>query len=142
MGFLDKIIGSGIKDTVSAVGGVIDKISTTDDERMAAKKEITEVITTFAKDISASSAEVLKAEMTGNWLQRSWRPLVMLAFAFIVVYHYFLAPIFHWPMPDLPEQFWSLLEVGMGGYVIGRSVEKIADSVSSNLDKIPRKSKN
>lgn len=139
MGFLDKIIGSGIKDTVGEVGNVIDKISTTDDERLAAKKEITEVITSFAKDIASSSAEVLKAEMNGNWLQRSWRPLVMLSFAFIVVYHYFLAPIFHFPMPDLPEQFWSLLEIGLGGYVIGRSVEKVADRVTNNLDKIPRK---
>jgi hypothetical protein len=139
MKILEKLIGGGVKETISSIGNVIDNITTSDEERAKATKEITEVITNFAQDITSSSAEVLKTEMSGNWLQRSWRPLVMLVFAFIVCYQYFLSPVFGLRSIALPDQFWGLLEVGMGGYVIGRSVEKIAESVSSNLDKIPRK---
>lgn len=59
-------------------------------------------------------------------LQRSWRPLVMLVFAFIVLYSKVIAPLFNLPIAPLEPQFWTLLELGLGGYVIGRSLEKIA----------------
>ena len=139
MGIFDKILGSSIESTVSAVGGVLDNITTTDEERLKAKEQLTSIVTNFATSLAASQAEVLKVELSGNWLQRSWRPLMMLAFGVIVIYRYFIAPTFSLPITDLPEQFWSLLEIGMGGYVIGRSVEKVADSVAKNFDKLPRK---
>jgi hypothetical protein len=139
MKLIEKLINGGVKDAVNSVGDAVDKIVTNDEERMEVKKELTEVITSFAQNLSSYSAEVLKIEMSGNWLQRSWRPIVMLAFAFIVCYEFFLSPVFGLPGTELPEQFWGLLEIGMGGYVIGRTVEKVADKVSSNLDKIPRK---
>jgi hypothetical protein len=127
MKLLDKLITGGIKDAVDSVGDAVDKIVTNDGERMEVKKELTEVVTSFAQNLSSYSAEVLKTEMSGNWLQRSWRPIVMLAFAFIVCYEFFPSPVFGFPGTELPEQFWSLLEIGMGGYVIGRTVEKVAE---------------
>lgn len=74
------------------------------------------------------------AEISGNSLQRNWRPIVMLTFAFIIVYRYFISPIFNFPAIELPGPFWDLLSVGMGGYVIGRSVEKVADKLTQNTD--------
>ena len=142
MGLFDKIFSSGIAEVTNAVGGVVDKFVTNDEERLQAKKELTEVVTKFTTDITAAQADVLKVELSGNWMQRSWRPVLMLAFGFIILYQYFISQVFDLPLVDLPERFFDLLEIGLGGYVIGRSVEKVIDSVAGNMDKIPtRKSK-
>lgn len=139
MAFWNKILSAGVKETVGSIGDTVDKLFTSDEERLKVKAEIETIVTGFATSITKSQEEVLKAELNGNWLQRSWRPVIMLSFGFIVVYEYFFAPVFHLPKAGLPDKFWSLLELGMGGYVIGRSVEKVVDSVSSNLDKIPKR---
>ena len=137
MGVFDKILGAGISEAIKAVGDVVDNVVTNDEERQKAKKELTEVVTKFTTDIAASQAEVLKVELSGNWLQRSWRPVIMLAFGFIILYEFFFARVFNLPLSGLPDRFFDLLEIGLGGYVIGRSVEKVIESVSGNLDKIP-----
>ena len=137
MGLFDKIFSSGIAEVTNAVGGVVDKFVTNDEERLQAKKELTEVVTKFTTDITAAQADVLKVELSGNWMQRSWRPVLMLAFGFIILYQYFISQVFNLPLVDLPERFFDLLEIGLGGYVIGRSVEKVIDSVAGNMDKIP-----
>ena len=142
MGLFDKIFNSGIAEVTNAIGGVVDKFVTNDEERLQAKKELTEVVTKFTTDITAAQADVLKVELSGNWMQRSWRPVLMLAFGFIILYQYFISQVFDLPLVDLPERFFDLLEIGLGGYVIGRSVEKVIDSVAGNMDKIPtRKNK-
>ena len=71
-------------------------------------------------------AKVLITEMSGNWLQRSWRPLLMLSLVFIIINNYILAPYFpvYFVGLDLPDQLWTLLTIGVGGYVGGRSIEK------------------
>jgi len=58
----------------------------------------------------------------------------MLAFAAIVVYNKGIAPMFDLPNEVLDTNFWSLLEIGMGGYIIGRTGEKIADKLTENVD--------
>lgn len=137
MGLFDRIFSGGIAEATTAIGGVVDKFVTNDEERLAAKKELTQVVTKFTTDITAAQADVLKVELSGNWLQRSWRPLLMVAFGFIILYQYFISQVFRLPQVDLPERFFDLLEIGLGGYVIGRSVEKVIDSVAGNMDKIP-----
>jgi len=82
----------------------------------------------------------LVTEARGNWLQRSWRPILMLAFGFIVVYAYFFEPAFllnegeHGIANTLNPNFWGLLKLGVGGYIIGRSTEKVASTVTSRVD--------
>lgn len=139
MKIIDLISSAFVKEAGNTIGNVIDDVVTNDQERMEAKKQLLEVVTKFAADISTAQASVLKTEMTGTKLQRNWRPFVMLAFAGVVVYEYFVSSIFNLPKSNLPETFWSLLEIGMGGYVIGRSLEKITGSVAENWSLIPTK---
>ena len=75
-------------------------------------------------------ADIIIAEAKGNWLQRSWRPLLMLAFGFIVIYVKFIAPLFDLRIPELENEFWNLLQLGIGGYVVGRSAEKISKNIT------------
>lgn len=138
MDILNKIFSSGAKDLVDSVGGVIDNVFTNDDEKSTAKQKLTSVIMDAFDKLQVLQAGIITKEADGNWLQRSWRPIVMLMFAFVVVYAYFLQPAF-FPSAvnvreELPEEFWGLLNIGLGGYVVGRSVEKVANTVTKNID--------
>ena len=42
----------------------------------------------------------------------------------------FLAPIFGFTIPILEIEFWELLKIGIGGYVVGRSAEKISKNIT------------
>ena len=73
---------------------------------------------------------VIQAEASSaNWLAASWRPITMLTFVTLIV-----ARWFGWAAPELNEaeylKLWSIVELGLGGYVIGRSVEKIAPAIA------------
>ena len=50
---------------------------------------------------------------------------MLLAFGFIVIYVKFIAPVFGLEIPELENEFWNLLQIGIGGYVVGRTGEKM-----------------
>lgn len=117
---------------VSEIGKVIDNLFTSDEERLNAKNEVFKVLQEQKLKLQELQTEIILAEAKGNWLQRSWRPILMLAFGFIVIYVKFVAPLFGLPIPELENEFWNLLQLGIGGYVIGRSAEKIAGNITLN----------
>ncbi len=77
------------------------------------------------KELEAQ-ASIITAEAKGGWLQRNWRPILMLVFAGLVVAHWF-----GFTAPNIPESvqnsLLNIVLVGMGGYIVGRSGEKIMD---------------
>ena len=110
------------------VGDVIDELFTNDEERIKAKNEIFKVLKEKELELQKMQTEIIVAEAKGNRLQRSWRPVLMLSFGFIIIYTKFISQLsLHLITPDLEPEFWKLLELGIGGYVIGRSAEKIMD---------------
>lgn len=138
MSIIPKLIAGAATELVDATGNALDKLITNEPERLAARKEISEVILKNLGELASYQRDVLNTELQGTKLQRNWRPLVMLAFAFIIVFHYFIQPVlgfwFDMPTIELPERFWGLLELGLGGYVIGRSIEKVATTVTAGID--------
>lgn len=78
-------------------------------------------------------ADIVKTEAASeNWLAASWRPILMLTFGALIV-----ARWFGWAAPNLSEaeylKLWSIVELGLGGYVIGRSAEKIIPAAAAAL---------
>ena len=132
--FLNKVLGSTIKDTVGSIGTAVDSLSTSDEEKLKLKNELTSIVNTSLNFVIKAQADIINAEASGNWLQRSWRPILMLSFGFIIIYTKFVAPAFSLPNTELESDFWELLRLGVGGYVVGRSVEKVADKVTKNVD--------
>ena len=128
MNVLNKIFSSAAAGLVNSVGGVLDNLITSKEEKLKAKQAITKLIQSNMLSLFKLQSDIVKTEMTGNWLQRSWRPILMLSFGFIILYYYFIAPVFGTPGIELPEKFWTLLNIGIGGYVVGRSAEKIFKS--------------
>ena len=128
---MKKIIDWFSGGVISEVTKVIDELFTSDEERMHAKNEILKVLKEQQLELQRLQTEVIVAEANGNWLQRSWRPILMLAFGFIVIYVKFIAPLFSLPIPSLENEFWNLLQIGIGGYVIGRTGEKMIKEYAS-----------
>lgn len=81
------------------------------------------------------SAGVVTAEANSeHWLAANWRPITMLTFVFIIANNYIIYPYLSLifddaPMLEIPKDMWELLKIGLGGYVVGRSVEKVAKVV-------------
>ena len=76
-------------------------------------------------------AKVLIAEIAGqSWLQQNWRPILMLTIVAIVANNYIFVPYMqlfglHAIILDLPEKLWNLMTLGVGGYIAGRTGEKM-----------------
>tara|TARA_R110000850_G_scaffold19865_1_gene59600 strand:+ start:263 stop:658 length:396 start_codon:yes stop_codon:yes gene_type:complete len=128
---MKKIIDWFSGGVISEITKVIDELFTSDEERLHAKNEILKVLKEQQLELQRLQTEVIVAEANGNWLQRSWRPILMLAFGFIVIYVKFIAPLFSLPIPPLENEFWNLLQIGIGGYVIGRTGEKMIKEYAS-----------
>ena len=129
MGVLDFLKSN----TVDAVGKILDDVITNDDEKSAAKKELSNVVLTALNKVADVQGEVVKTEMKGNFLQKSWRPLMMLTFGVILVCKWFGLTNDSIPL-ELELQLLDIVKLGLGGYVVGRSVEKVATTVTKNID--------
>lgn len=123
MGFLD-FIGGIFKPAAQ----LIDDLHTSDEEKLILKKEMMKLendLTLRAMDLEKqlveSNSKNIQAEATGHsWMQRNWRPITMLTFLVLVV-----LDSFGWLPNPLAKEAWVLLQIGLGGYVAGRSIEKI-----------------
>ena len=86
-------------------------------------------------EIKRAAADVVNSEAQGqSWLQRSWRPITMLVFVALIV-----ARWIGWSAPCLGEaevlKLWRIAEIGLGGYVIGRSAEKVLPGLVGTMRK-------
>lgn len=95
--------------------------------------EITALAMTEQANALDAAKDVVIAEANGeSWLQRSWRPIVMLTFGGLIV-----ARWLGLTAPGLTEalelKLMEILSLGIGGYVIGRSGEKIAEAAAGAL---------
>lgn len=129
----DKIVAAFGGNIVEQLGSTVDRFVTTDAERTKLKQELANVVMSNLNRMAEAQGAVLQTEMKGDFLQRNWRPMVMLAFAFILIMKWFGFTDSAIPLP-LEMELMSLLEIGIGGYVAGRSIEKIADTVTKNVD--------
>lgn len=104
-------------------------------EAAKAEAEMTAQLWQNAHQLNAAAADIIKTEAaSSHWLAANWRPLTMLVFVALIV-----ARWFGWAAPELSEaeylKLWDIVELALGGYAIGRSVEKIAPSVVSAMKK-------
>ena len=73
---------------------------------------------------AATSAVISASETRDGWLQKNWRPVVMLVMTGLVALHWLgLTPDMH---RDEAQALMDIVKMGLGGYIIGRSAEKVA----------------
>jgi hypothetical protein len=83
-----------------------------------------------------AAAKIIEAEAKAGWFAASWRPLLMYVLIFILVWNYVIGPVIKVFTGavisfELPGDVWTLLNVGLGGYVVGRSAESVARTMAN-----------
>jgi Holin of 3TMs, for gene-transfer release len=96
----------------------------------------TSLVTHLGKSLELEQDIVLAEIKSENWLTANWRPILMVLLMAFLVLVGFVLPMFDLAIGrtipynprwnSLPEGFWQFLSVGVGGYIGGRSLEKIA----------------
>ena len=125
---------------IPMVGEIIDKLFTSDEEKADAKLKLMALQQSGELRKIVESSNVVQAEAKSeHWVTATWRPITMLTFVAIIANNYILYPYLSlfWteaPVLDLPDQMWNLLQIGIGGYVVGRSAEKFAKNMKENKD--------
>ena len=123
------VISEIVSGIIKPFADVIDHITVSGEDKV--KLSLAQLEAGMAAQTAAQSYEaqlldgqqkVIAAEASsGSWLTSSWRPLTMLTFLALVV-----CDSFGWLHSPLAPQAWTLLQIGLGGYTVGRSVEKVA----------------
>jgi len=127
------------------LGDVVKRVLPEDkDKRAEIERELNMAVLNNASSIEQAASSIVLAEAKSeSWLAKSWRPILMLVITAIVAWNFLFAPLIELfvqlftgniiPLTiDLPDQLWSLLMIGVGGYVGGRSLEKVAKNINVN----------
>lgn len=126
MSFFSKLFNSG--ELVKEVGGVVDNLTTTKEEKLEAKKKLKEVLLNYEKAIQVEVSERWRFDMQSNsWLSKNIRPLVLIFLCFSTVLLIFIDS---GTISFRVDESWvDLLKVVLmtciGAYFGGRSFEKV-----------------
>ena len=121
---------------INKVFGVIDKSISDKDLALKLKNDLNMQLLQSGTEELKATARIVEAEAKSNWFVSSWRPLLMYVLIFILVWNYILGPIIKIVLGsvitfELPGDVWTLLQIGLGGYVVGRSGESIARTLAN-----------
>ena len=112
------------------IGKAIDKAVPDRDLAERLKADINSQVLAHAETELKGAIDIVLAEVKGDsWLQRNWRPLLMLVIVAIVANNYLLAPYLQLMFGvgmnlELPDALWQLMTLGVGGYIASRGAEK------------------
>ena len=119
------------KTVLPSIFKTVDKVIKGKEEADKLKQEVQLALMASENEWKKSAHDVIKAEaQSESWLARNWRPLTMLCFTAIIFNNYLLFPymkLFGFPatMLEIPQGMWTLLTMGLSGYVISRGAEKV-----------------
>ena len=125
---LKKILSAGAGELIKKVGGVIDNLHTSAEEKAAAEKSIKDMILGYEAEMQKQVTERWKLDMNSDsWLSKNIRPLVLV---FLVVSTVLLVFIDAGAISfDVKDSYVDLLQLVLitviGAYFGGRSLEKV-----------------
>jgi len=128
MSILTKILSGGATELVKGVGGIIDNLHTSKDEKLAAELKIKQIISDYEVDMQKQVTERWKMDMqSDSWLSKNIRPLVLV---FLVVSTVLMIFIDAGTIKFVVEDKWTdllqlVLITVIGAYFGGRSLEKV-----------------
>jgi len=125
---LSNILSGGAADLVKGVGGVIDNLHTSEEEKLAAEQKIKELVSNYEVEMEKQITERWKMDMSSDsWLSKNIRPLVLV---FLVVATVLLIFIDAGAISFTVQDKWTdllqlVLITVIGAYFGGRSLEKV-----------------
>ena len=127
MSILNKIFSGGAKDLVEGVGGVLDNLTTSKEEKLEAKRKMQELIADYETKMEQNITDRWKSDMNSDsWLSKNVRPLVLI---FLVVCTVIMIFIDAGKIAFEVEDKWTdllqlVLITVIGAYFGGRTMEK------------------
>ena len=127
MGVLNKLFSGGASKLVESVGGVLDNVITTKDEKLEAKRKLKELILSHEAEMERNITDRCQAYMNSDsCLSKNVRPLVLI---FLVVCTMLMIFIDAGTIQFTGEEKWTdllqlVLITVIGAYFGGRSIEK------------------
>ena len=128
MSILTKLLSGGATELVKGVGGIIDNLHTSKDEKLAAELKVKELIASYETEMQKQVTERWKMDMASDsWLSKNIRPLVLV---FLVVSTVLMIFIDAGTIKFVVEDKWTdllqlVLITVIGAYFGGRSLEKV-----------------
>ncbi len=128
---LGKIFSSGAADLVKGVGGVLDNLHTSKDEKLAAQAKIKEIIANYEIEMEKNVTSRWNADMNSDsWLSKNVRPLVLI---FLVICTMLLIFVDAGKLNfNVKDSYIDLLQLVLitviGAYFGGRSLEKVKNN--------------
>ena len=127
MGVLNKLFSGGASKLVESVGGVLDNVITTKDEKLEAKRLLKQVILSHEAEMEKNITDRWSADMNSDsWLSKNVRPLVLIFLVVCTVLMIFIDAgtiVF-----EVEEKWTDLLQLVLitviGAYFGGRTMEK------------------
>ena len=128
MNILSKIFSSSATELIKGVGGVIDNLHTSKEEKLAAEQKIKELVSSYEIEMEKNITERWKMDMqSDSWLSKNIRPLVLV---FLVVSTVLLIFIDAGAISFTVQDKWTdllqlVLITVISAYFGGRSLEKV-----------------
>ena len=125
---LGKIFSGGAAELVKGVGGVIDDLHTSDEEKLAAEQKVKELIANYEIEMEKNITSRWQADLkSDSWLSKNVRPMVLI---FLIVCTMLLIFIDAGAIKfDVKDTWVDLLQLVLitviGAYFGGRSFEKV-----------------
>ena len=135
LGILAKLLAGPL------IGKIVDLVISYQGRKLSEasiRAEVEQAILGVFAEVSKSQASIIEAEMRGEgWLQRNWRPIVAVSFAFVIAFYGIITPVMvSWfgvpPVrvgDDLLKWIMDAVVICLGGYIGGRSLEKIVTTI-------------
>lgn len=134
----------GIPDIISGVASVVDKFISSDEDKTKVNEVLGQAKLDLEKAFVEAQAASVQADANGeSWLQRNWRPVTMLSFNAVILFHVVVLPLLRikYTIPDMPfpNELWVILGSGISGYGVLRSAEKsILPSIGALIEKLKK----
>ena len=128
MSVLGKIFSAGASELVKSVGGVLDNLTTTKEEKLEAEAKIKDLVMGYEAEMQKQVTERWKVDMqSDSWLSKNIRPLVLIFLVVSTVLLIFIdAGIIQF---EVKASWVDLLQLVLitviGAYFGGRSLEKV-----------------
>lgn len=140
---ITEILGNPFADVVRAATGIIERFVPDPQAKITASLELAKLQADANAKLIQADVDWAKAQEASieaetkseSWMARNWRPITMLTFVFIIAYNFIFAQWWGLKLLPIPPDMWALLKIGIGGYIMGRSAEKIVPATADAIIK-------
>jgi len=133
------MISQLIERIIGPVFGLASEFIEDADKRVEFETRLRLALLAQESSLVEASRDVVVAEaQSKSWIARNWRPITMLNFTAILANNYILAPWVGYfgieaPILEIPPEMWTLLTVGIGGYIAGRTIENTGSGMNIQI---------